>query len=391
MQSGDAGFTRKGWAMLAIAGAMAASAVLFGVQELYAVAIAAVVLVVGARVWVGGQHWDLRVTRHIHPARVPAGVEARVELSVRNYGGRRSPVVSASDPFDGGKRWARFSIAPLIPGETRVASYRLPTSQRGVFTLGPLELELTDPFGLSRATRTATPDASLTVHPRIERVTSRSVTAHNDRDTRIPMPVLGRGGDEFYGLREYEPGDDLRMVHWPSSARIDNLAIRQAENLWRGQATIGVDLRAAVHDHDTIEPVLSAAASLAMSSLRAGLHVRVVTTGGFDSGFGTTNSHGAGILDVLAGVVTHPGSALADGLRSIKTGEPLTIVTTDATSEAEVAAAARVSGMSRTTVVVFERAQKVRPAGYRAPRNSRLVRVPRGSSFRAMWESSVSC
>jgi len=374
MNPGGAGLTRKGFGMLALAGAMGVSAILFGIQELYPIGAAAVVLVLAARVWVSGQNWDLRVSRHIQPVRVPAGVEARVALNVVNHSRRRSPVIMASDPFDEGKRWARFSIAPLAPGGERTASYRLPTSNRGIFRLGPLELEVTDPFGLARVLRCATPDASLTVHPRVDKISSRSVSAHNDRD--MHLPVLGRSGDEFYGLREYEPGDDLRMVHWPSTARVDNLVIRQAESLWRGRATIAIDLRSAVHDSETLEPALSAGASVAAAALRAGLHIRVVTTGGLDTDFGTTAAHRAN---------THQGTSLTEGLLALRTSDPLIVITTDATSDADLASACRLGQLRNATAVVFER--KAARDGYRVPSNGRYIRIRPGTSFRAAWDA----
>ena len=78
-----------------------------------------------------------------------AGSPSRVELSVRNVAPTRSPVLTARDPFDGGKRWARFLLAPLGPGETARAAYRLPTDERGIYDLGPLQLALSDPFGVA--------------------------------------------------------------------------------------------------------------------------------------------------------------------------------------------------------------------------------------------------
>jgi uncharacterized protein (DUF58 family) len=384
MQTGGTGLTRKGWAVLLIAGALLASGVLFGIQELYPIGAAVLVSVVAARAWVGAQTWDLRVARHVHPVRVPAGGEAKVELTVVNHSSRRSPVVAASDPFDGGRRWARFSIAPLDPGDTRMASYRLPTSGRGIYRLGPLELEMTDPFGIARVVRSATPDASLTVHPKVDHISSRTVSTHDDRDLHLPLPVVGQGGDEFYGLREYQAGDDSRMIHWPSTARVDNLVIRQAESLWQGRATIAIDLRSAAHDQDTLEPILSASASLAAASLRAGLHVRVVTTGGLDTGYGGSSAHGAAILDLLAGAATHNGASLTEGLRVIRTSDPLTLITTDATTDSDLSSACRLGGMRKATAVVFER--RIPREGYRIPANSRYLRVRPGVSFRTAWE-----
>ncbi len=77
MPTGGTGLTRKGWAVLLIAGALLASGVLFGIQELYPIGAAVLVSVVAARAWAGAQTWDLRVARHVHPARVPAGEKPR--------------------------------------------------------------------------------------------------------------------------------------------------------------------------------------------------------------------------------------------------------------------------------------------------------------------------
>jgi uncharacterized protein (DUF58 family) len=383
--------TVRGKVMLVSGGLMAVAAVLFGIKELYALALAAVVLVVSARVWVGIQTWDVRVLRHVHPPRVPAGFEARVELTVRNHGPRRSPPVMAGDPFDGGRRWARFTVAPLEPGETRRASYRLPTTKRGIFRLGPLELEVGDPFGLARSVQSTTADTSLTVHPRVDRISSRSLSTQADQDIRVPVPVIGRTGTEFFALREYEAGDDLRHVHWPTTARLDDLVIRQPENFWRGRLTVAADLRNASHDPESLELALSAAASVAVSGIRSGLQVRMVGTSGLDSGHGSGQGHAGIILDLLAGAATRPGGALADEFSRRPTRDPVVAITTDRASDADLAAAFRLGGRQSTTVVIFETRETARatqPDGYPAAVSGRYVRVPVGGSFRAAWEGA---
>ena len=129
----------------------------------------------------------------------------------------------------------------------RWAAYTLPTSRRGLFALGPLELELSDPFGLARIVSIGCPPSTLTVHPRVDVIRSRFAPAERDPDSRVPLPVLGRVGEEFYGLREYRDGDDLRRVHWASTARVDRLMIRQPESLMQGKLTVAIDLRTSVH------------------------------------------------------------------------------------------------------------------------------------------------
>jgi uncharacterized protein (DUF58 family) len=386
------GLTRRGWALLVVALLMAAGAFLFGVEELYPIAAAALVLIVSARVWVTYQRWDVRVVRHVRPARVPAGAPARVELAVVNHGPRPSPILAAQDPFDGGRRWARFLVAPLAPGELRWAAYSLPTSRRGVFELGPLQLELSDPFGLTRVGTIGCPTSTLTVHPKIEAISTRAWPAEPDPDMRVPQPLVGRLGDEFYGLREYRIGDDLRRVHWASTARTDQLMIRQPENLLQGRLTIAVDLRSAVHDAATLEAALSAAASLVMAGIRGRIHVRAASTSGIDSGSGSTAAHGAAILDLLAAASTRPGSNLIDDLPFGSGAGPLVLITTQSASDGELSAVARASRRGRFTLVVFERAgEGNRRLGMeQATGRTRVVTVPTGTSFHSAWEG-VGC
>jgi len=216
----------------------------------------------------------------------------------------------------------------------------------------------------------------------------------------MALPVIGHGGNELYALREYVPGDDLRHVHWPTTARVDDLVIRQPENLRRGRMTVLADLRSSVHDEDTVEAVLSAAASLAMSALAAGLQVRVVTTAGFDSGHGSSAEHGPALLDGLAVAGLHrdrTGGApyrLAGGL------EPVVLLTTDLSTDGDLRSALGSRGAHGTTLVVFESASP-RPTsegggsqrslfGHARPATGartsvRAVPVARGQSFAAAW------
>lgn len=396
--------------MVASGAAMALAAWLFGIQELYCLAVAAAVMAVVARLWVDLRRWDLQVSRVVHPARVAAGQEARVELVVRNRTGRTSPPVEARDPFDGGRRWAHFAIAPIPPGQVRTSSYRLPSTRRGVHRLGPLELRLEDPLGLAFSPRVTALESSLTVHPNYELLPVRGASAHRDYDRRLSQPLIGAGGNEFYMLREYVPGDDLRHVHWPTTARVDDLVIRQPERLRRGRLTVVADLRATVQDERSVEPALSAVASLAMSALGSGLQVRVVTTAGWDSGHGTGRDHGPALLDGLAAAVIHRPRQEAGPFRLAGGMEPVVLVTTDRCAEADLQSAFGMGGGASTTLVVFETGPGtadpapggIRPtigAGAPGPvegrrglgrRPRRTVRIRPGESFAVAWASYTS-
>lgn len=397
MRTGSA-LTRRGWALLGMAAASAAAGYLVGLVELYPLGAAAVVLVLSARAWVATRSWDVRSSRSIRPARVPAGSEARVHVSVRNHDPRRSPVLVLRDSFADGRVAGTFAVAPLAGGESRSASYRLPAARRGVLEFRALELELCDPFGLARVVRTAAPPASLTVHPRVELLPHGSIPSDSERDQRVMTPLLGRGGDEFYALREYQPGDDLRQVHWVSTARTDELMIRQPQNLWRGRSTIVLDARSSLHDHQSFEEALAATASLAVSGLRGGMQVRVVVVGGRDTGNGMGPAHEGRVLDTLA--VASPTSAgtLAKELRHAGARGPVVLVSTEAAHPGDLAAASRAAGRSDAVLVLIGRhghssaggrdgsgegiAAAVRAAG---GGRCRVVRVAAGRSLLDAW------
>ena len=133
---------------------------------------------------------------------------------------RRSPVLTLRDALAGGPRQARFLLPPLAPGQSDQASYRLPADRRGVFAIGPLEAERSDPFGLARRSSAIAPVAELTVYPRIDRVRPLPDSPGRDRHHTTPRAAaVGLTGEDFYALRAYQQGDDLRRVHWPSTAQ----------------------------------------------------------------------------------------------------------------------------------------------------------------------------
>jgi uncharacterized protein (DUF58 family) len=304
--------------------------VLFGIEELFAVAVADVIILVSCVGWVRWRPWNLRSARQVTPSRVAAGDHARVELGIRNRAGRRSPVVTAQDPFDGGRHLATFSVAPLEPGETVRASYRVPTTERGVFDVGPLRLEISDPFGLVSATRRGAAPSTLTVHPRIVSLQAPRRTSGADQHPPDATSMISQHGSDFYAVREYRTGDDLRRVHWPSTARLDELMIRQEETPSQGRLTVAVDLRPATWADGGLETALSAAASVADAALADGLLVRLVTTAGSNIRFGASGAQRAIILDALADArvsATARATIELGRLVDAKPGEAVVVVT----------------------------------------------------------------
>jgi uncharacterized protein (DUF58 family) len=104
----------------------------------------------------------------------------------------------------------------------------------------------------------------LVVYPAVEKLTGFPIVRGQDPTMAASRPEHSqRGGEDFYTLREYQRGDDLRRVHWPSSARTDRLMIRQLETPWQSRALVLLDVRASVYESsDAFETAVSGAASV---------------------------------------------------------------------------------------------------------------------------------
>ena len=309
--------TRRGWVALAASATLAVAGRLVGLGELYGLAGAGLALVLAGLLLTRRGTNRVVLQRRITPNRVHVGSPWRVELIATNTGTLRSPLLAVSTTFASGQRYARFLLAPLAPEARVEAGFRLPTDRRGVFTLGPLVVERSDVFGLVARRTNAMPATKLTVFPRIDHVASMDGVGVADplADMHGPRRIGSSGGD-FYALVEYEQGDDLRRVHWPSVARTGELMIRQDETPWRGRTTVIVDMRSDVHDADSFEDALSAAASVIVAGgARNGL-VRLVTTAPYDSGYGAGHGHVDHLLEVLA--LAKPTKGEAGGLAALR-------------------------------------------------------------------------
>jgi len=355
--------TGRGWALVGSTAVLTGAGLLFGIQELLALSAAVVVILSCCVIGVWRRSWDLHTIRLMHPPRVAAGGHAEVELTITNRSGRRSPVVTAREPFDRGRHVAAFAVAPLAPGQTVRASYRLPTAERGVFEVGPLAVELADPFGLVSTTRADAPPSTLTVRPRVVAlVAPRRPPGADHRPTDASRAIRQAGGD-FFAVREYRTGDDLRRVHWASTARLGDLMIRQEETPAQGRLCIAVDLRRVAWLDCDLETALAAAASVAVAALSQGLGTRLMTSAGVDTGFATSELHGGALLDVLAQAqTTRPGRDrdLAGSLGA-GSGDAVVAVTSTASVGRPFVAGFATPGRLLTAVLVGPRRRAASP------------------------------
>ncbi|MCL1898518.1 MAG: DUF58 domain-containing protein, partial [Micrococcales bacterium] len=219
---------------LAVAGGMAVIGYLLGWPQL---AVPGTVLValflVGLVASLGGFSYQisLKATRR----RVEVGGTASVCLTIRNAGSKRSLPGVLRLPV--GERHQAVRVRSLTPGGVTEKVLPLPTSKRARLSVGPVEGRRGDPFGLvERVTRWGQP-FSLTVFP---------------KTIKVPIAVAGLGKDlegkptghsaetdiTFHSLRDYQPGDDRRAIHWRSSQRTGRLMVRQSEDIRRSQLAL---------------------------------------------------------------------------------------------------------------------------------------------------------
>ncbi len=378
--------TREGWLAVLGAGALLVAGRLLGTFELFLLGAGIAALVVVALASVVFVRLQLNVSRMVLPPRVHAGSAARVELRVQNQGAHHTPVLRLRDAVSGTKG-ANVLLSPLGAHEQVRAAYQLPTATRGILTVGPLEVLVSDPFGLARSKTTALGTTDLVVYPRVDRITPVGRASGHDAQSAIRHPnAVGRTGDDFYALRPYVVGDDLRRVHWPSVARTGDLMVRQQELPWQQRTTVLVDNRAYAHRGDSFEQAVSAAASLLASASARGDQVRLCVTDRSDSGFGLGRAHLEALLHHLAVLRPDQGSSLQASLEElsrVSSGGALVLVTASlATTDL-----ARFAGIRRrfghVEIVVFD--TETDGPGSEAPLLPDLVRVGPGTTFVEVW------
>jgi len=239
---------------------------LLGVAELYVVAAAAGVLVAAGIIAVRTSSASVAARRTLPSSRLLVGGTGEVVLELHNETRLPAtlllvedecPVSLADSP--------RFVLGGLRPGRTAALRYPLTPTARGRHKVGPLTVRVRDPFGLAERVRRYRTTNEIIVYPRVESLSAESARgAHRGTGSSETRRVF-TSGDEFYTMREYVQGDDLRQVHWPSTAHRQTLMIRQQEMPWQAQATIFCDTRETAHvgvgAASTLERGVSAAAS----------------------------------------------------------------------------------------------------------------------------------
>ncbi len=269
--------TPTGWAVITLVIVGLVLAVAFQWVEALACALAGVVALVLAAMRVAWRPPHV-VSIRVPNERIVAGQTAVGEISVRNERARsaRSGIIEL--PIGTGT--GEFVVPPLGAHETWDEMFLISSRHRGLINVGPARAVRSDALGLLRRVRMWDEPVLLHVHPRTVRVPFDATGFQLDVEG-VATGKLSSSDVSFHALRDYEPGDDRRAVHWQSTARLGKLIVRQYEETHRSHHVIVLDTSRDAWDHDTFETAVSVAGSLGLANLRESRPVSLSTTEGW--------------------------------------------------------------------------------------------------------------
>ena len=270
---------------------------IYGYPELVVLGALAVLATLGA---LGYVSWRprLAVVRGVDPDRVTRGEPSNQTLTVHNSSRLRAATLIAHDIC--GPRTVPVPLLRLRPGQDTTVRYPVPTERRGVVVVGPLRVARRDPLGLFDAARTHGGTVRVWVHPRTVPLLAVPVGVARSLDGRVDK--VPHGTITFDALREYVIGDELRKVHWRTSARVGQLMVREDLDTSLPRIVVLLDDRRTPYRDLTedgsasFESVCEAAASVLVAAVRADLAVELLLASG-DRSVGTAAHRAAGPAD----------------------------------------------------------------------------------------------
>ena len=214
----------------------------------------------------------------------------------------RPPPVAAEPEPTGPTSEVRVAL-PAVPALDVVEIVGLlPTHRRGHFTVGPWTIERGDPLGLAIGDRVGEHTSRVIVHPRVHELRGPYGAMHTVEDEAVIRRAASDPLSGFVSLREYIDGDDPRLIHWPTSARMGTLMLREHVELRRPEFTVVLDCAASAATADDFEEMVDVTASVAVHALRSGVNVSLKTTSRYHPGAMRPIDRETRILDLLTPV-----------------------------------------------------------------------------------------
>ena len=352
--------TPTGWALILLITVSLIVAATMGWVEALACALAgsvALVLAATRVAWKSPHVVSIRVPNE----RIVAGQTAVGEISVRNERARSVRAGIIELPIGTGT--GEFVVPPLGAHEKWEEMFLISSRHRGLISIGPARAVRSDALGLLRRVRAWDEPVILHVHPRTVRVPFDATGFQLDVEG-VSTGKLSSSDVSFHALRDYEPGDDRRAVHWQSTARLGKLIVRQYEETHRSHHLIVLDTSRSSWDRDSFEDGVSVAASLALAGISAS---RTVSFAAGKTWVPATNA--GAMLDALSSLPMSGRDDITALARRAYAARPtasyVSIVAPPSVSDAEAAHLAQVTPRDVTVQVL-----RINPK--RRPRRRRL-------------------
>jgi hypothetical protein len=256
--------TLLGWVMLVVGPVCLVGGYSFGWIELVVIGYTVLTVIAIAIVYLLGRS-PVSITLVIPHSRVIVGAPAEGRLVVANPTFRRAVGVLIEVPL--GVGLIEVAVPTLARGSEVVRDFALPTTRRGVISVGPVRTVRADPVGLVRRELIWADRAELLVNPRTISIPSMSTGLIRDLEGS-PTKDLSTNDMSFHALREYLPGDERRNIHWKSTARTGTYMVRQFEETRRSHLVIALSLANGDYVTDEeFEMAISVAGSLGVRAI----------------------------------------------------------------------------------------------------------------------------
>lgn len=259
--------TRRGRFVLALGFGVYLAAWGFGSKPLYPVATGLLLVTLLAWGWVRLADRPFRVTRGWGDAEHVEGDDVPIVVELQPTGGVQPASVTLHE------RVGRLGVQRHVlrrSGSRLTVRYVLEGVRRGRYAFEDVHVELSDPFGLERAVAPLPAPGALLVYPRLERLerlfSDSGARSHDGRRLLLRRP----SGFELHSVREYEQGESLRRVHWPSTARRAQLMVKELEDAPRDEIAVLLDADAHAVVGGSFDMQVRAAGSIVEAYIRRG-------------------------------------------------------------------------------------------------------------------------
>jgi len=233
-----------------------------------------------------------------------------INMAIRNNLSRGSSFFELLDSFPGaqpGKENTSLFMLGINAKEEQNFNYTIECYKRGLWEIGPIRMISQDALGCFRMKKVLNVVSDVMVYPSLFRIFAFPPLASGSVSWMgVETAKISGDSHEFFGIREYQRGDAISRIHWPSTAKHNRLIVKQFERSAIQEATIVMDLKKGndigVGKETTLEYAVKIAGSIAKFLMDSGVFVQIMgyTKEAIVVPFGKGESHKYKILEYLA-------------------------------------------------------------------------------------------